>query len=193
MAAIGTRGNTIRLISGLYLDLSDPRPEHFTFADIAGGLSKICRFGGQIDRFYSVAQHSVLCARVAETAGCSSDEQIACLLHDAAEAFVGDMVRPLKELIPGFKAVEDRLFAVIWSKYMGRVAWGSVASVVKQIDNSMLFAERDRLFFKKDDEIWFGEDEVQAIEHLAILPMLPNEARRIFHCTAERLGIATGI
>lgn len=188
MAAIGTRGNTIRLISGLYLDLADPRPEHFTFKDIAGGLSKICRFGGQIDTFYSVAQHSVLCSEVAYQQNCGIDVQIACLLHDAAEAFVGDMVRPLKEMVPGFKAIEDQLFQVIWGKYMSS-SWERLSVDVKQIDNSILFAERDSLFSKKDGEVWHGEHEIRKIEGLVISPMGPRDAREAFIRRARGFGI----
>lgn len=191
MAAIGTRGSTIRLISGLYLDLADPRPEHFTFADIAGGLSKICRFGGQIDSFYSVAQHSVLCSYVAEHQCRAREVQAACLLHDAAEAFVGDMVRPLKELVPGFKAIEDRIFEVIWAKYMRPFSWNRLAGEVKEIDNSMLFAERDCLFRKKDDEIWYGENEVEKINLKAIVSLSPGDAMKAFFDRAEELEIVS--
>lgn len=102
--AFGCVGNTIRLRSGLYLNLADPRPEQFTFGDIAGALSKICRFGGQIERLYSVAEHCVHCCDLARREGQNLDTQAAALMHDAAEAFCGDVVKPLKIMLPRFSS-----------------------------------------------------------------------------------------
>mgnify|MGYP000629654760 FL=1 len=60
MGAFGCVNNTIRLVSGHYLDLANPMPDQFEIDDIAGGLSRICRFGGQCPQFYSVAEHSIV-------------------------------------------------------------------------------------------------------------------------------------
>ena len=109
--------NTIRVRSGRYFDLLDPQPDQFTLADIAGALSKMCRFGGQIGRFYSVAEHSVLCAQQAAADGASIEVQAACLMHDAAEAFIGDVVKPLKVMLPQYHEVERRVELCIVRKY----------------------------------------------------------------------------
>lgn len=76
------------------IDLRHPRPEDIDIKDIAAGLSKICRFGGQCQEFYSVAQHSVLVAHLA-----SPPLSAVGLLHDAAEAYLGDVVKPLKVIL----------------------------------------------------------------------------------------------
>lgn len=103
-AAFGCVKNTIRVRSGLYFDLLDPQPDQFTLSDIAGALSKICRFGGQIDYFYSVAEHSVHCFDQADRDGASPAVCRLALFHDAAEAFIGDVVKPLKVMLPEYAA-----------------------------------------------------------------------------------------
>ena len=104
--AFGCVNNTMRLRSGCYFDLADPKPEHFRFADIAGALAKTCRFGGQIEHFYSVAEHSVHCAAQGESDGLPLGTQAALLMHDAAEAFTGDIIKPLKIMLPRYSTIE---------------------------------------------------------------------------------------
>src|SRR5688572_18527016 len=72
----------------------DPRADEICIDDIAQALAKVCRFGGHCCDFYSVAQHSVLVAHLVER----SHPQLAlhALLHDAAEAYLGDFTQPLK-------------------------------------------------------------------------------------------------
>ena len=86
----------------------EPDPGDVCIEDIAHHLSMICRFGGASWRFYSVAEHSVL---VSYKAGLNG------LLHDAAEAYIGDMIRPLKRSVPvweWYHPVEDRIMDVIY-------------------------------------------------------------------------------
>lgn len=75
--------------------------------DIAHGLSNICRWGGHVKEFYSVAQHSVLVSYACPT------KPLAGLLHDASEAFLGDIISPLKSMLPGYKEIEHQLQDVI--------------------------------------------------------------------------------
>lgn len=78
--------------SGLKFDLARPTADMVDAADIAHSLSMQCRFNGHTNRYYSVAQHCYLVADLVP-----AEHQLAALLHDATEAYVGDMVRPLKE------------------------------------------------------------------------------------------------
>lgn len=108
-AMYGRPSTSIRLNSGLVIDLVDPSPESILLEDIAHGLSRICRYGGHTAGYYSVAEHSVLACRLAYEDGMPASTQLNCLLHDAAEAYIGDVVRPLKNAIAGYQEISDRL------------------------------------------------------------------------------------
>ena len=82
--------------SGRRVNLTKPAPESIAVEDIAGALSRICRFGGHTSEFYSVAQHSVLVANMIAHFG-RSDLRLVALHHDSHEAYLGDMPTPLKK------------------------------------------------------------------------------------------------
>lgn len=105
MPAISTR-------SGRRLYLHNPSPAQIHINDIAHGLAHQCRFNGQTNKFYSVAQHSVIVASILPP-----ELKLAGLLHDAAEAYLGDIVQPLKELLPDFASIEARFADVIGQRF----------------------------------------------------------------------------
>lgn len=185
--AFGCVNNTIRLRSGLYFDLADPQPDQFTFADIAGALSKICRFGGQSEFFYSVAEHSYHCAIVAAHDGLALEFQRSALLHDGAEAFAGDVVKPLKRMLPEYSIVEKRIQAVIAEKF--GIAFD--LPQVREIDNAMLIAER-RAMFSADKVEWAGEKQVRQL-NVRFQKWLPHDAEEMFVVRARELKIAVNI
>lgn len=80
--------------TGKIIDLRNPSPVDINIPDIAASLSKICRFGGHSREFYSVAQHSVLVSLMAPI-----ELRGPALLHDATEAYLGDVIKPLKEIL----------------------------------------------------------------------------------------------
>ncbi len=102
----------MQTLTGRRMNPLDASPEDIDPDDIAGALANICRFGGHSRAFYSVAQHSVIvCDLLAERGG-SPDELMAALLHDAAEAYLGDLPHPIKhrsELGAAFREAEHRL------------------------------------------------------------------------------------
>ena len=151
-------GHVIKLRSGNYLDLVNPKPEQFTLFDISCALSKICRFGGQIRDFYSVAEHCYHCAKIAKKDGLPKSIQAAALLHDASESFLGDCVKPLKLLLPDYVKLEHHMESVIAEKYGVDFS----PKEIKKIDMEMLIAER-RAMFPKDTVKWIGEDGVRKI------------------------------
>lgn len=140
----------------------DPRPEEIVWQDIASALSKMCRFGGHTHTFYSVAEHCVLMSRWIEDKTGDRKLALAALLHDAAEAYVGDMVRPLKQHMPDFKAVEQRLMDMIAMKVgLNDIYPGEV----READNRILLDERKAVLGPKPAE-WF--QDIEGIEPLGV-------------------------
>ena len=88
--------------------------------DIAHALSLICRGNGHVQYFYSVAQHSLACAKEAKTRGYSKEVILGCLLHDGSEAYLSDVTRPIKKELTYYLEVEDVLQNVIWKHFIQR-------------------------------------------------------------------------
>jgi uncharacterized protein len=86
----------------------DPRPEDIDSEDIAHALSLLCRYGGHIDRFYSVAEHCVLMSQMV-----APENALHALLHDATEAYVVDVPRPLKRYLADYRMIEDKVWQAI--------------------------------------------------------------------------------
>lgn len=104
----------------MMLDPLDPDPGKIVFSDIAHGLSMKCRYSGQCNRFYSVAEHSVLAFRLARVDDDMTPElALQVLLHDAAEAYLADIAAPVKRdpAMKFFCEAEDRLLSVILTKF----------------------------------------------------------------------------
>ena len=109
-------GPFIQTLSGRRVNPLDAAPEDIDPVDIANALANLCRFGGHSRGFYSVAQHSVIVCDLLEEQGATADELMAALLHDAAEAYLGDLPHPIKhrsELGAVFRVAEKQLEAVI--------------------------------------------------------------------------------
>lgn len=89
----------VETFSGSYVDTRDPDPATITLGDIAHALANTCRYGGHCRRFYSVAEHAVFCSHRVERRGYALDFIMAALHHDDAEAYLGDIPRPMKPLL----------------------------------------------------------------------------------------------
>ncbi|ALA47908.1 hypothetical protein ABE137_12115 [Brevibacillus laterosporus] len=143
-------GDYIQVNSGRYFYVLDPRPEDITIQDIAHSLANICRFTGHGDRFYCVGEHSILCARIARKLGYSTLQQLYCLLHDGSESVVNDLAKPVKQNIPQYKEVEDRIMTVIWEVAGLPKPTEEDYKLVKLIDNTMLINEMEQLMKRGD-------------------------------------------
>jgi len=163
------QGPTILLQSGRYFDFTRPEDCVFDILDIAHGLSNICRFGGQCQTFYSVAQHSVYVSHLVP-----EEHRMSALLHDAAEAFLGDIPRPLKGLLPEYKKLEERVEWVIATRFDLAYPW---SQEIKRADNAMLLAEQYQIMRNHDE--WTSLQHVQAAR-IHISAWDPQEARKQF-------------
>jgi 5'-deoxynucleotidase YfbR-like HD superfamily hydrolase len=131
------KGPTILLQSGTYFDLLDPFTSDFTIQDIAHGLSLTCRFAGQCREFYSVAEHSWHASQLV-----ADEFKLAALMHDAAEAFLGDVTRPLKSLLPEYQRIERNVEAAVADRFGIN---GMDSDAVKRADLAMLAAEQEAM------------------------------------------------
>ncbi|MDB0600303.1 HD domain-containing protein [Tenacibaculum maritimum] len=104
--------NSIRTYTGKVFDLKILDPDSICIEDIAHALSHTARFAGHLPEMYSVAQHSVLVG-----SKCEREHKLAALLHDASEAYLGDMPSPFKKMMPEYKKIEDNLMQVIAKKF----------------------------------------------------------------------------
>lgn len=99
-------------LDGRVFDVLNFKPEDVRIEEIAASLSRICRWGGRCKQFYSVAEHSVFVSQQSDP-----PYRLQGLIHDATEAFVGDMVRPIKELLPMYQAIENSVWQAIATKF----------------------------------------------------------------------------
>lgn len=132
-------GSYVLTRSGSKLLLENPNHDQINLNDIALALANLCRFTGHCSEFYSVAQHSLLCASLAQDAGLRPDQVRQCLMHDASEAYVNDLNSPVKQFIDAsYRDFEDMLQEVICSKYGVKTPF---ATAVKLLDRAAYHIE----------------------------------------------------
>lgn len=181
----GCINNTIKVAAGHYVDLANPNPKSIDIRSIAAALSKICRFGGHCPRFYSVAEHCVHATIMAAKESTDRNALLAVFLHDAAEAYVGDMVKPLKMTMPQYSDAEQRIESAIEVAFA--VDFHQHKDTIKRFDRAMLKAEKIAMW-PDDKEKWqgFGEIEDRAVQ-LQYWP--PPEAEVQFTWMARSLQL----
>jgi uncharacterized protein len=136
-------GPTILLQSGEYFDFCAPQDAVFGIEDIAHGLSMVCRFAGHTSRFYSVAEHCVHASRHV-----APEFAFEALMHDAAEAFIGDVTKPLKDLLPDYRALEGRIETAVLGRFGLTLP---MSDAVHEVDMAMLVTEQHQLMRNRDD------------------------------------------
>jgi hypothetical protein len=149
--------------------------------DIAHSLSMQCRFNGHCERFYSVAEHSVLCSRYVEPG-----YEVAALLHDAAESYIGDIVKPVKVELEDFLIVEDRIEKVISDRFGLEFPF---PEAVHRVDKQMVL--REMLDNLKPGVI--GGKPMGITEAPADIDLRywsPDQAERAFLERCEELGVS---
>ena len=154
----------------------EPRPDDIDIRDIAHSLSLQCRFNGHCRGFYSVAEHSVRVSRILD-----GRERLWGLLHDAAEAYISDLPRPLKATAPGFRAAEDRLLEVIVARF--GLAWPMPAHVAHA--DEVLLATEMRDLMAPPPAPWLLDARPLAE---TVVPVAPDAAERMFLARFAELG-----
>ena len=172
-------GPYLQTVSGRWVNPFDPDPDQLDAGDIALALANQCRFGGHCRPFYSVAQHSVIVSELVEQRGGDVEDVFAALMHDAAEAYLGDMPHPLKHrsaLGAAFKAAEAHLETAIRDRFRIKPD----VPEIKRADRALLATERRA--FSAESWHWPELEGVEALD-LELEAWAPDEAARAF---AER-------
>lgn len=164
----GRVGDWMRTRSGGRFYPADIRASDIQIMDLASGVARECRYGGQISGWYSVAEHSILVASVLPM-----ELRLQGLMHDAPEGLIRDMTRPNKMQLPDYRALEDRLWAAVAEKFGLPL---ELHPAVKQADNDVLLAER-KVFYPNDYAKWDIRGTAADVE---IKQMSPWEAETAF-------------
>lgn len=163
--------------AGTYFHFLEPERSKIGILTIAHALSHICRFTGHTREFYSVAQHSVLVSHLVPP-----EHALAGLLHDAAEAYLGDVAAPLKMLLPDYKAIESAVEAAVLGKF------GLPAKLPPQVKHAdkLALAIEQRALMPAHSDVWDCETHpdfaVMVNLHGAFVPLVPEQARHLFLC-----------
>lgn len=170
----------------------DPRAEEIDDRDIAHALSLLCRFTGHVERFYSVGEHSIRVAQLVDLWGGSAKLRLAALLHDASEAYLSDIARPIKRLpqMQAYLDAEAVLEAVIAKKYGFANITREDRQLIKKADSVLLVTEAKHLLkplpepwaimetpLELDEEDILGADPPAVVESrfLALLDVYSEE------------------
>lgn len=156
------------------------RADDVDIDDIAQSLGYQCRYNGHVDRYYSVAEHSVLVSRALQRDGYDLNTVRTGLLHDAAECYTGDMIRPLKNAMRehGF---DPKPFEVAIEETISRkfgLAWPWPA-VIEQYDTAIIRDEKDQIKHDPSDD-WSAYGVPAAGLGVKIVGWGPQEATAQF-------------
>lgn len=177
------RENWIETRTGKRVSVQNPQPDQFDIKDIAYALSNTCRFNGHSAGFYSVAEHSVAVA-----VRLPANLRLAGLLHDATEAYLGDIPSPIKQFLPDYVALESKFESAIAEKFA--TAERSVVprctaeeyKLIKEADIDALFTEAHYLIESQGKDWSYFQGPVQRKVRHDLRPMClpPQEAFKLF-------------
>lgn len=126
-----------------------PKKEQIRIEDIAHSLSLMTRANGHFPEFYSVAQHCIHCYEEATARGLSKRLRLACLLHDASEAYLADITRPVKKNLPKYLVIEKVLQDAVYERFLGTRLTEEEQKVVSEVDDALLYYEFEHYMGEK--------------------------------------------
>lgn len=176
----GQTNTSIKLSSGRWYDFTQPTP--MSIHEVAPALAKLCRFTGQCEIFYSVAQHSVLVSYLIEP-----KYAFWGLMHDAPESVIADINSPLKRMLGDYKTIESRVGSVIMN---GFGLNGPEPQAVKDAD-MMAFVYEQYSYMNQDAEMvkWVKKHIPQLHQGIGILaPKTVEESYSMFMKRYKELG-----
>jgi 5'-deoxynucleotidase YfbR-like HD superfamily hydrolase len=186
------RGDWMQTFTGRKFYPLAPEPEDVDPVDVAHALSMLCRYAGHVDRFYSVAEHCVLLSWWARAQGHDETVQLEMLLHDATEAYVVDVPRPLKINLPDYQQAEAGVELAVWERFglpmragADRVFRPEVSPLVKEADTRILLDERAALM-AATVHAW-GIDSLAPLD-VEVEGWLPARAEQEYLNRLEELG-----
>lgn len=142
---------TIQTYSGKTVTLTDPRTDQLEIGDIARALAYNSHYGGHAPKFFSIAEHCLLVTElVKKHESDHPDLLMMALMHDASEAFLGDMVKPLKVLMPDFQKIERRMTACINFRFK---LDGSYMATIKKYDRMAQEIEFNAFYNKQGSKL----------------------------------------
>ena len=170
----------ITTYTGDHLYPTAPDEKNIHIEDIAHALSYICRGNGHVKNFFSVGQHCINCALEAMARGYSRRVCLACLLHDAGEAYMSDVPRPIKVGMPQYKEWENEIIRVVYIKYLGSELTAEEECLVKQVDDDMLYYDMKVLLGEELDR---EEPEMMSMFSQEYVPFVEVEEQylELFH------------
>jgi 5'-deoxynucleotidase YfbR-like HD superfamily hydrolase len=177
MNNVARKGDWIQTNSGIAYWPLDPRVEEVDIEDIAHALSHQCRYAGHCKQFYSVAEHSVLVSYVVPP-----ELALEGLLHDATEAYVVDVPRPLKRHLTGYAEIEEINWKVIAQRF-GLLE--KLPPEVKVADDRVLLAEKKALLDEPPLPWTWAQGLTPA--DVTVWALRPSVARRAFLQRFEEL------
>jgi hypothetical protein len=171
--------------TGTFLDPLNPDPDDIKFDDIAHALAFICRYTGHSAKFYSVAEHSVRISELLEEREFPKEVLLQGLLHDASEAYLGDISYPIKhqsDVGDLFREYEDKLMGIIFKKF--DLPWPPTEEI-KWADKVLLHTEqRDLMPYPNKHYSLEGYEVLET----TIRPWQPEQAEAEFHFRYESLN-----
>lgn len=135
------KGEPMGTYSGTLFYPLEPCPRDVVLDDIIQALPNICRYNGHVKFHYSVAQHCLLCAEEARLRGLGIRLQLLCLLHDAAEAYSSDVIRPWKKMFPEIEVAENNIQKIILKSLGIKYPSEAEQRIVQNIDDTLLATE----------------------------------------------------